>query len=80
MATGWPSRSSGRTCLIILRRDLAIIRCLAVAAAPILPLNLGFGLAEIIDEFGRTLFEEIDYHCEADNAERFAACSLTTRR
>ncbi|QPN58765.1 AarF/ABC1/UbiB kinase family protein [Synechococcus sp. CBW1002] len=57
----------------ILRRDLAIIRLLGVAAAPILPLNLGFGLAEIIDEFGRTLFEEIDYHCEADNAERFAA-------
>ncbi|MCT0224164.1 AarF/ABC1/UbiB kinase family protein [Synechococcus sp. CS-1328] len=56
----------------ILRRDLAIIRLLGVAVAPILPLNLGFGLAEIIDEFGRTLFEEIDYHCEAANAERFA--------
>lgn len=57
----------------ILRRDLAIIRLLAVLSAPLLPLNLGFGLGEIIDEFGRTLFEEIDYRLEADNAERFAA-------
>ena len=56
----------------ILRRDLVIIRLLAVFSAPILPLNLGFGLGEIIDEFGRSLFEEIDYEREADNAERFA--------
>ena len=56
----------------LLRRDLVIIRLLAVAAAPVLPLNLGFGLGEIIDEFGRSLFAEIDYRQEADNAERFA--------
>jgi predicted unusual protein kinase regulating ubiquinone biosynthesis (AarF/ABC1/UbiB family) len=57
----------------LLRRDLAIIRILGVLAAPFLPLNLGFGLGDIIDEFGQTLFEEIDYRLEADNAERFAA-------
>jgi len=57
----------------ILRRDLAIIRLLAVSFGRVLPLNLGFGLGEIIDEFGRSLFEEIDYRREADNAERFAA-------
>ncbi len=56
----------------VLRRDLVIIRSLAVLAAPFLPLNLGFGLGAIIDEFGSTLFEEIDYRREADNAERFA--------
>jgi predicted unusual protein kinase regulating ubiquinone biosynthesis (AarF/ABC1/UbiB family) len=56
----------------ILRRDLAIIRLLAVTFGPLLPLNLGFGLGEIIDEFKRALFEEIDYRREADNAERFA--------
>ena len=56
----------------ILRRDLVIIRLLAVTTAPLLPLNLGFGLGEIIDEFGRSLFEEIDYRQEAANAERFA--------
>jgi len=57
----------------VLRRDLVLIRLLAVTFAPLLPLNLGFGLGTIIDEFGRTLFEEIDYRLEADNAERFAA-------
>jgi predicted unusual protein kinase regulating ubiquinone biosynthesis (AarF/ABC1/UbiB family) len=56
----------------ILRRDLVIIRCLGLLAAPLLPLNLGFGLGEIIDEFGYTLFDEIDYRKEAANAERFA--------
>jgi predicted unusual protein kinase regulating ubiquinone biosynthesis (AarF/ABC1/UbiB family) len=56
----------------ILRRDLVLIRLLGNLAAPFLPLNLGFGLTEIIDEFGRSLFEEIDYRREADNAERFA--------
>ena len=57
----------------ILRRDLVLIRLLGVLTAPVLPLNLGFGLGDIIDEFGRSLFEEIDYVQEADNAERFAA-------
>ena len=57
----------------ILRRDLVLIRLLGVLTAPLLPLNLGFGLGDIIDEFGRSLFEEIDYVQEADNAERFAS-------
>jgi predicted unusual protein kinase regulating ubiquinone biosynthesis (AarF/ABC1/UbiB family) len=56
----------------LLRRDLVIIRSLGLLAAPFLPLNLGFGLGEIIDEFGATLFDEIDYGKEAANAERFA--------
>ena len=56
----------------ILKRDLAIIRALGVLSAPFLPLNLGFGLGTIIDEFGRSLFDEIDYRKEADNAEHFA--------
>ena len=56
----------------ILRRDLVLIRFIAVLCAPFLPLNLGFGLGDIIDEFGRSLFKEIDYEQEADNAERFA--------
>jgi len=54
-----------------LRRDMVLIRLLGVITAPLLPLNLGFGLGDIIDEFGRSLFEEIDYRREADNAERF---------
>ncbi len=55
----------------IIRRDLVIIRTLFVIVSPFLPLNLGFGLDEIIDEFGTSLFREIDYNKEADNAERF---------
>ncbi|MEB3331686.1 MAG: AarF/ABC1/UbiB kinase family protein [Synechococcaceae cyanobacterium] len=57
----------------VLRRDLVIIRSLGILSAPFLPLNLGFGLGDIIDEFGRSLFDEIDYRREAANAERFAA-------
>nr|YP_002049412.1 possible kinase [Paulinella chromatophora]ACB43202.1 possible kinase [Paulinella chromatophora] len=57
----------------VLRRDLVIIRMMGVITGPILPLNLGFGLGEIIDEFGRSLFEEINYCQEAENAERFAS-------
>ncbi|MFN9621489.1 MAG: ABC1 kinase family protein [Cyanobacteriota bacterium] len=56
---------------LILRRDLAIIRLLAILSAPFLPLNLGFGLGTIIDEFGRSLFDEIDYRKEAANATYF---------
>ena len=56
----------------ILRRDMVIIRTLGLLLAPYLPLNLGFGLGGIIDEFGRSLFEEIDYRMEADNADRFS--------
>ena len=55
-----------------IRRDLVIIKFLGSIASPFLPLNLGIGLGEIIDEFGRTLFEEIDYEKEACNAEKFA--------
>ena len=62
----------------LLRRDLVLLRALALLVAPLLPLNLGFGLGEIIDEFGSTLFEEIDYRREADNAERFAALFAAT--
>ncbi|KGG15438.1 ABC1 kinase family protein [Prochlorococcus sp. MIT 0603] len=57
----------------IIRRDLVIIRIIAVISKPFLPLNLGFGIGEIIDEFGISLFKEIDYEQEAKNAERFAA-------
>ena len=55
-----------------IRRDIVIIKILGVLSAPILPLNLGFGLGEIIDEFGRSLFDEVDYKKEANNAENFS--------
>ncbi len=61
----------------VIRRDLVIIRLTAQIISPILPLNLGFGIAEIIDEFGKSLLNEIDYIKEADNAERFATLFST---
>ncbi len=56
----------------IIKRDVVILKLLANSLAPFLPLNIGIGIGEIIDEFGKALFEEINYEKEAINAERFA--------
>jgi len=56
----------------IIRRDIVILKLLANIFSPILPLNIGVGIGEIIDEFGKALFEEIDYEKEAVNAKKFA--------
>ena len=37
-----------------------------------MPLNIGVGIGEIIDEFGKALFDEIDYEKEGENALKFA--------
>ncbi len=55
----------------IIKRDVAILKILANFLSPFLPLNIGVGIGEIIDEFGRALFEEINYEKEAINAEKF---------
>ncbi len=52
--------------------DLYLMRWAASWFAPWLPLNLGHDLTLIVDEFGKKLFEEIDYINEARNAEKFA--------
>ncbi len=56
----------------IIKRDIVILKLLANFLAPFLPLNIGVGIGEIIDEFGRALFEEINYEKEAKNAHKFA--------
>ena len=56
----------------LIRRDVVILRFLATFLSPFLPLNIGVGIGEIIDEFGRALFDEIDYEKEAENALKFA--------
>ncbi len=56
----------------IIKRDVVILKLLANFLAPFLPLNIGVGIGEIIDEFGKALFEEINYEQEAINAQRFA--------
>jgi len=56
----------------IIKRDIVILKLLANFSSPFLPLNIGVGIGEIIDEFGKALFEEINYEKEAKNAEKFA--------
>ncbi len=56
----------------LIRRDVVILRFLATFLSPFLPLNIGVGIGEIIDEFGKALFDEIDYKKEGENALKFA--------
>ena len=56
----------------IIKRDVVILKIIAKFLSPFLPLNIGVGIGEIIDEFGKALFEEINYEKEAINAEKFA--------
>ncbi|APB34104.1 Putative unusual protein kinase [Gloeomargarita lithophora Alchichica-D10] len=52
--------------------DLYILRGVAHTVQPWLPIHMQDDLSLIVDEFGRKLFEEIDYLNEACNAEKFA--------
>ena len=56
----------------LIRRDVVILKILATIFSPFLPFNIGVGIGEIIDEFGKALFDEIDYNKEGENALRFA--------
>ena len=56
----------------LIKRDIVILRIVASIFSPLLPLNIGVGIAEIIDEFGKALFQEIDYENEGENALKFA--------
>ena len=56
----------------LIRRDIVILRFLATTFSPFLPLNIGVGIGEIVDEFGKALFDEIDYQKEGENALKFA--------
>ncbi len=56
----------------LIRRDIVILKILATTFGSFLPLNVGVGIGEIIDEFGKALFDEIDYEQEGKNALKFA--------
>ncbi len=56
----------------LIRRDIVILKILATTFGSLLPLNIGVGIGEIIDEFGKALFDEIDYEQEGKNALKFA--------
>ncbi len=56
----------------LIRRDIVILKILATTFGSFLPLNIGVSIGEIIDEFGKSLFNEIDYEQEGKNALKFA--------
>ena len=56
----------------LIRRDVVILRFISTFLSPFLPLNVGVGIGEIIDEFGKALFDEIDYEKEGENALKFS--------
>ena len=56
----------------LIRRDIVVLKLLATTFGSFLPLNIGVGIGEIIDEFGKALFDEIDYEQEGKNALKFA--------
>jgi predicted unusual protein kinase regulating ubiquinone biosynthesis (AarF/ABC1/UbiB family) len=56
----------------VLTLDLYILRGMLHFLQPWLPIQMQDDLRLIVDEFGRKLFEEIDYLNEACNAEKFA--------
>ena len=56
----------------LIRRDIVILKILSITFGSFLPLNIGVGIGEIIDEFGKALFNEIDYEQEGENALKFA--------
>ena len=43
----------------VIRRDVVILRFLATIFSPFLPFNIGVGIGEIIDEFGKALLMKL---------------------
>jgi predicted unusual protein kinase regulating ubiquinone biosynthesis (AarF/ABC1/UbiB family) len=56
----------------IVRTDLAALRAVAPWIMRYRPVRRRADIPALMDEFARTLWEELDYLSEADNAERFA--------
>ena len=56
---------------VLFNQDLAILRCLATYLERTTKLGKDREWVQIIDEIGKTLFEEIDFIQEGKNADRF---------
>lgn len=56
---------------VLFYQDLAILRCLATFLTRYTKLAKGREWVEVVDEIGKTLFEEIDFIQEGKNADRF---------
>ena len=57
----------------IVRTDLAALRLVARWLMRYKPIRRRANVPALMDEFARTLWDELNYSAEADNAERFAA-------
>ncbi|MBX3010341.1 MAG: AarF/ABC1/UbiB kinase family protein [Caldilineaceae bacterium] len=57
----------------VVRTDLAALRVVARWVMRYKPLGRRANVPALMEEFARTLWEELDYRAEAANAERFAA-------
>lgn len=56
----------------VVRTDLSALRVVARWVMRYKPIRRRANVPALLDEFARTLWEELDYHAEAGNAERFA--------
>lgn len=56
----------------MVRTDLAALRVVARWLMRYKPIRKRANVPALLEEFARTLWEELDYHAEADNAEHFA--------
>ncbi len=56
----------------IVQTDLAALRVVARWAMRYRPIRRRADVPALMEEFAETLWEELDYHLEADNAEKFA--------
>lgn len=57
----------------VVRTDLAALRVVAQWVMRYAPIRRRANVPMLMEEFARTLWEELDYGAEANNAERFAA-------
>jgi predicted unusual protein kinase regulating ubiquinone biosynthesis (AarF/ABC1/UbiB family) len=64
----------------MVRTDLAALQVVARWLMRYPPIKRRADVPALLDEFSRTLWEELDYHSEADNAQRFAQMHADDRR
>jgi predicted unusual protein kinase regulating ubiquinone biosynthesis (AarF/ABC1/UbiB family) len=64
----------------IVETDLAALRIVARWTMRYRPIARRADVPALLEEFAKTLWEELDYHAEADNAERFAEMYANDQR
>jgi predicted unusual protein kinase regulating ubiquinone biosynthesis (AarF/ABC1/UbiB family) len=64
----------------MVRTDLAALQVVARWLMRYPPIKRRANVPALLDEFSRTLWEELDYHSEADNAERFVQVHVDDKR